>query len=767
MNLDSCLKRITRYLSKYDNNPRIVNVNNIDDLRKIKDEYKITNNIFLSVKDYSKPDQNVDIERLFFDLMNKEGNIFLSEFTTYMKLRSNDELDGFLEKIVHSNFSKKIVLLCYQCLDNLEVLKNNDLRLFDHIYEVDGDFTKSPRLVFVNSLNNLQPGSVVAKGIDEIPALIEDNDVDEIYVYTKKGMEYFSKSMYCIVDNTDPYKILSNLDSLTLAVDKSFGTEEQWNYALKNVAKYGSWYNFLHSDIGMGTKLHFITSKYNSFTDMEKWLYFIVAKLYPQSNSWCLSTAVESAENSEELLRKVYRSLLNESPENEDFWEKYRERKQLVSEFGENLSETNDYCQMVRIKEDKYIYYLTDNTNLEKEMMFEFLDEYGTEENREEILQVLKNVYPALYEYLCPYRFTDKLEPLESYFQDYKYQKIINKIFPRFKEYVQSQASKREYNAWLSPRATSIASIKDKDKSALYFVDAMGVEFLSYILYQCRQHKLMANVMVGRCNLPSITCFNKEFIDVFRQEGAELINGERGIKDLDELKHQGDDGITLEKNRLPLHLIKELEAIDRTITKIALELSNGKYEKAVIVSDHGASRLAAINDDENKWEMSTKGKHSGRCCPVTDIDEELHIATKENGFWALANYDRFKGGRKSDIEVHGGATLEEVVVPIIEIVSEKEKIEIGMVTEKIKFNLRKKNAEIKIFSVSKLYDVTVEIDGKIYRPTTNDNQLFTVKLPDLKDEGVYTVKVYRNNNLVANNLKFEAEKEGMKTRSLF
>ena len=33
----------------------------------------------------------------------------------------------------------------------------------------------------------------------------------------------------------------------------------------------------------------------------------------------------------------------------------------------------------------------------------------------------------------------------------------------------------------------------------------------------------------------------------------------------------------------------------------------------------------------------------------------------------LPNYDRFKGSRKANVEVHGGATLEEVTVPIIEI----------------------------------------------------------------------------------------------------
>ena len=40
-------------------------------------------------------------------------------------------------------------------------------------------------------------------------------------------------------------------------------------------------------------------------------------------------------------------------------------------------------------------------------------------------------------------------------------------------------------------------------------------------------------------------------------------------------------------------------------------------------------------------------------------------ATDENGYWCIANYDQFKGGRKTGVEVHGGATLEEVAIPII------------------------------------------------------------------------------------------------------
>ena len=70
-----------------------------------------------------------------------------------------------------------------------------------------------------------------------------------------------------------------------------------------------------------------------------------------------------------------------------------------------------------------------------------------------------------------------------------------------------------------------------------------------------------------------------------------------------------------------------------------------------MIADHGASRLAVINESETSVEVAEKGMHSGRCCPKADISEKPDSATEENGFWCLANYDRFKGGRKANVEV--------------------------------------------------------------------------------------------------------------------
>ena len=105
-------------------------------------------------------------------------------------------------------------------------------------------------------------------------------------------------------------------------------------------------------------------------------------------------------------------------------------------------------------------------------------------------------------------------------------------------------------------------------------------------------------------------------------------------------------------------------------------MANHHAEKIILTSDHGASRLAVMFGRENKFKMNSNGEHSGRCCPINELDEKPTCATEENGYWVLANYDKFAGGRLSSVEVHGGATLEEILVPVIEFTLQGANVEV-------------------------------------------------------------------------------------------
>ena len=184
----------------------------------------------------------------------------------------------------------------------------------------------------------------------------------------------------------------------------------------------------------------------------------------------------------------------------------------------------------------------------------------------------------------------------------------------------------------------------------------------------------------------------------------------------------------------------------------------------------GDSRFAVIYVKENQLKMASKCEHSGRCCPKDEADVQSEYATEANDFWVLANYDRFKGGRKASVEVHGGATLEEVTVPIIELTYFNDDIEISINSKlPIEISYRKK-AKLQLFSKTKLAGMTVCVNGKkledkYYDAEPQGYNLYLINMPDIKVAGNYTLTVYSNDNKVAE-LTFDVKKEGSSERNI-
>ena len=757
MKLDECIKKIERYLGSTDYSPRLVNVQNPEDLSAIVDKFNVGNNRFISVASYAGKDETPRLDDLQSMLSSIEENAFLTGLTTWMRLLGDAALLKELENFAAATFNAHIVVLCYQAEERLRFKDSRARRL---VYDVEGIPAFFPEIVFRPPTLPVPATVTCIEGIENIPAAVEKMSNGKLYVKTNKHKKNFPDSLLLIKEESKAFEALKNKDVSTNALSMDNGSDDQWIYALQEMEKAGSWGNLFVKNFGISTNFSLIVNAWKGFDENKKWLYFIALKMNKDEENWCLNTAVSNSESMSKLIRNVYRSLLKVEPNDPTFWDKYNERKNLIESLGSSATEVDDYLQMIKSKESKALYYLTDGSKKEKEYVFEFLAQYSEEYSRDEVMDILLHVYPDLYIYLSPYRF--KNETMNQYFQDYKYQKVINKIYPEFKAVVEEQAKKREYNLWLSPRAEKIEEL-NKENSRLYFVDAMGVEYLSFIISRCKDMNLMADVTVCRCELPSITKFNKEFLESFTNIAPD-------IKRLDEMKHHGEESFDYQNTKLPFHLIQELEIIDGVIADIYGRLLSGSIDRAYMIADHGASRLAVINEHENQWEMASKGEHSGRCCPKDEADVQSEYATEANGFWVLANYDRFKGGRKANIEVHGGAALEEVTVPIIELTLITEEIEISINSKlPIEVSYRKK-AELQLFSKTKIGNVTVRINGnkivdKFYDAEPQGNNLYLVRMPEVKNKGTYSLTVYTNGNSIAE-LEFTVEKEGSREKKL-
>ena len=267
---------------------------------------------------------------------------------------------------------------------------------------------------------------------------------------------------------------------------------------------------------------------------------------------------------------------------------------------------------------------------------------------------------------------------------------------------------------------------------------------------------LRIHVQIGRATLPTLTSFNRDFYDEWKGLKTQT-------KRLDEIKHKGEQNFSFETQKLPIHLAEELKVIDKAMEWAKGILLQGKSYKVVIASDHGASRLAVINNAENKWKMATDGIHSGRCCPTNEIDEKPDTATDERGFWVLANYDRFKGGRKASVEVHGGASLEEVLVPIIELSLSNGTVELKNMTE-IAWASWDEDPCIEIFSPAQILHLQLRFNNRLYPAITVGKNKHRVVFDGFKHSGTYTAEVLDADNLIGE-ISFRIEKRSGRSHS--
>lgn len=234
-------------------------------------------------------------------------------------------------------------------------------------------------------------------------------------------------------------------------------------------------------------------------------------------------------------------------------------------------------------------------------------------------------------------------------------------------------------------------------------------------------------------------------------------------KKLDGIKHEGEQSFNYESEKLPIHLAAELKIIDDALNWAKKELVQSHAPMVVITSDHGASRLAVTNNVVNKWKMATKGEHSGRCCPKNEVNEKPDTATEEHGFWVLANYDRFQGGRLSSMEVHGGASLEEVLVPIIQVSLLHGAIELKNMTE-IAWSSWDEDPFIEIFSPSRIDALALRFNDRMYFSTPVGEKKHKVVFDDFKRSGTYTADVLDGDNLIGS-ISFTIEKRSGQTKT--
>jgi len=537
------------------------------------------------------------------------------------------------------------------------------------------------------------------------------------------------------------HKFPSEFNRLT----KNAGTNERWGELLENlnksklnVVQYLAEQNF--------SPIEYTFFDYAKRNDYKAWLFFINLKLNTTSKDY-LGYIASKCDMPSDLFVIAKTAILDIATTDNRFKNFYEQRKLLLKNCED--FDIADFIPKIAVKGDNRVAYLTDNTNLEKKTVIEALCEGANDIS-------LEVTYPDLYRYMQSYIFDDKR--FTDYFEAYKRCKLTNKIENDFLKLVDEYAVSRPYNSL--PARPSLFMGLDDDNTVLIFLDALGVEYLGYIKEKCADLELRFLSKIARAELPTITSANKKFYTEWRGKK------EVSIKALDNIKHHPEYGYDFSNSPLPIHLVEELEQVKEALERAKTKLSSGECKKVVIASDHGASRLAVISPDRKLPNNGCESKSNGRYCAGDSLPVAPNITTDtEGGYAAITDYSRFEGSRIASVETHGGATLEEVLVPIIELTlsdSSKEVTFENTVIE-VSHNIV---PTLNIFIIPDCDNVTASISGQFYEVEKLDKSKFKISMPELK-KGTYTLNLFENQNPILPSKEFAVKSKGFAERDLF
>ena len=267
-------------------------------------------------------------------------------------------------------------------------------------------------------------------------------------------------------------------------------------------------------------------------------------------------------------------------------------------------------------------------------------------------------IFPTLADYFSAYEYGDNATT--EYFKEYRRLKVLSSITDDFVKQAYDVAIPKFYRS----RDAVLGELQKQTDIGLVVVDAMGAEYMPLMINLAKRRSMnVESHFITVANMPTETSFNQIRWDRSRRLLPD-------IKCLDNVVHDGaekHEASTPERSFAETLRLFESEVMNRISEGLA------RFARIVVTADHGASRLAVISWEENKcstlpWSGQPDNWRYSSALPDTTRPEELVQAYyPETGstYWIVRGYNRLPKMGGKIYELHGGATLEERLVPIV------------------------------------------------------------------------------------------------------
>ena len=415
-----------------------------------------------------------------------------------------------------------------------------------------------------------------------------------------------------------------------------------------------------------------VMSQWNVFNTGKKQLVKLWYHIHPDSSY--LSYVMSKSKNVFEVEKTILYSIfdVNDTP---PMW--IDECQALIKSMQIKIDD--EYLKKVEkiTPYEDQIKFLSSATSKERKYLLQLAGKMMKEANGSvSCCKIFESTYPALASYMDGAIYD---EELSRYMKLYKKYKLSNTL-PDDETLYFANMQIESYDFRFAALDIALREVLPEQAIVLW-IDALGAEWLP-LLYDSLNHSDLGKIKrisVTRANLPTETKFNKQWKQM-------NVPYDKSLNRLDKLAHNG----VIDDSNYYACIEEQIDFVTNKIKEKVHDLLK-TYRRVIITGDHGTSRLAARFFHKREGISLKNGKplSHGR---YALMENELHqtkltdvqIAAKDdknNAYIVFKNYDHFKlGGNAAGTddeqaicgEIHGGATPEEVLVPVVVFDSNEE-----------------------------------------------------------------------------------------------
>ena len=633
---------------------RFINAESLADWFALKKFLGSLTTDFVFLSDYCAGDDTFpNLRKLRTDLQRATRNtcvLPLSEFLRVNPDRAAQTVNLFLNLFPNDKYSFRVYLLMYRLKDFFMSLKSVDLRKKNCALLLSAAAADEYSLTIIQQSMRFEAAGEHVDGFKQYLQRWEKSPAASLNLYTENAVYLQDKKFF---DNVkviaNAFDLLRHRYALPAEFQKNFGDEERWQRLIELVASTENFERAFCKEFKVDGFRMTVLKNFGALGKFRQWLLWLRCKL--QGSAYVARCANASA-SAEDFAARVY-DLIFACADEKSFDELCDERRELLSLM--KVLPPENFVERVKQADKRFaLKILTDSSHVERLAIFETLQRFRFGESAA-ALKILQRTFPALAEYLADGAdgFT---EEQAEYFRHYRWLKATNRLTENFNRRVDALARNAGENIFALPSRNEIVGAEYSDNAAVFFVDGLGAEYINFLAIEFASfgENFSIRYRVGRCNLPSVTELNKDFLQ------GRNVAGE--VLDLDTLKH--------ESRAYPENILGELEFLSALREKILRVLD--VHEKIILCSDHGTSRLAVLAR-QSKFDTvlpadNRKVCKSGRFAEALPHDaENFPTALEYDGKIIFADYSRFAQKGAPGSELHGGASLEEILVPVITI----------------------------------------------------------------------------------------------------